>query len=63
MSLPQPDESASPKVVSPFAQMEATVPRKPSHGSNIVLVGVLVIGVLVALGAGGFFLSRYMHDP
>jgi hypothetical protein len=43
--------------------MEATVPRKPGNGSNIVLVGVLMIGILVALAVGGFFLSRYMHDP
>ncbi len=56
-------EQVHERVVSPFAQAEATLSR-PIRGRNrtILWVGVAAV-LLLAGGVGGTFLARYLNDP
>jgi len=51
------------EVVSPFAQVEATL-RPPVRGkSRTAIWAGLGIGLLILGGVGGTFLARYLNDP
>lgn len=56
-------ESESSKVISPFENTEAALPRKKgSGGKYAVWLGLGFL--LIAAGAvGGVFLTRYLNDP
>lgn len=56
-------DAESRKVVSPFENAEAALPRKGGAGARYAIwIGLAVL--LVAAGAvGGVFLSRYVNDP
>jgi len=49
-------------VLSPFSDAESPVLRK-RRKSRVAMWISLGIVVLVALGVGGFFLTRYLNDP
>jgi len=58
------DESASPRVISPFAQTTSTVQATGGKGSGswaLWIVSSLL--VLVIIGIAGYFTYRYLDDP
>ena len=67
MALPVPNEqeqNESQRIISPFAQTTATIHPPGKYHSRAWLFWIAcAVGVLIVLGATGYFVQKYLNDP
>lgn len=56
-------DSETNKVISPFENTEAALPRKSGSGGKVAIWIGLGVLLLSAGTVGGVFLARYLNDP
>jgi len=61
---PTPDESESPRIISPFAQTTSTVRRGSGGGSgSLALWVVSALLIVLIVGIIGYFTYQYLENP